>query len=256
MQDEKEASGSITVFDDMDKAYDFVESKGIYKYIVLAGTILAYLTHMFLLFSYPFFLIKPTAYCDISGHFKECTKEEICETTDREVNYYFKVPHEFNLITEFDWYCESMTSSYYTGTSFFVGTAVSALIVTALSDAVGRVPLLVVGVVGNIVTIVLFMFHATPITCLLTSFFAGGMATALWGFYDGEQLGAVQLFGGLGGGEAQGSVPELAEHRLGFGGGADSSCHVDAGAVARHVPHHGPLLRCLLPSSCMAAGVS
>eukprot|EP00826_Nyctotherus_ovalis_P002374 TRINITY_DN1046_c0_g1_i1.p1 TRINITY_DN1046_c0_g1~~TRINITY_DN1046_c0_g1_i1.p1 ORF type:complete len:505 (+),score=112.17 TRINITY_DN1046_c0_g1_i1:81-1595(+) len=173
MQDEKEAGGSITVFDDMDKAYDFVENRGIYKYIVLAGTILAYLTHMFLLFSYPFFLIKPTAYCDISGHFRECTKEKVCETTDRQVNYYFKVPHEFNLITEFNWYCESMTSSYYTGTSFFVGTAVSALIVTAVSDAVGRVPLLVTGVIGNIATIVFFMLHATPITCLLTSFFVG-----------------------------------------------------------------------------------
>lgn len=173
MLNDAKLNDSVAGYDDMDRVYDTVESKGRYKYVVLLAVTLAYLTHMFFLFSVPFFLIRPTAYCDVSGHWKQCTQQEICDNIDNGVSYYFNKPAEFNFVTEFDWYCKPSVSSYYTGTAFFMGTTVSVVLVTAISDIIGRLPLLVVGVLGNILVLVFFMFYATPYSCLATSFLIG-----------------------------------------------------------------------------------
>lgn len=161
------------VYTDMDRVYEIVEKRGCYKYLVLIGATLAFLSHMFFLFSFPFFLIRPKAFCDISGSWTECTQDEICDNLDNEVSYYFDKPKEYNFVTEFDWYCDMTMSSFSTGPAFFAGTTISVLIVTALSDTIGRLPMLVIGVAGNFVSIALFMLFASPITCLITSFSVG-----------------------------------------------------------------------------------
>jgi MFS family permease len=128
---------------------------------------------MFFLFSAPYFLIRPTAYCNLSGNWRECSHDEICNNIHTDLSYYFDKPVEFNFVTELNWYCEPSASSYYTATSFFAGTTVSVVLVTAVSDTLGRMPLLITGVTGSIFAIVLFMFHTTPMTCLITSFLVG-----------------------------------------------------------------------------------
>lgn len=173
MKDDTYFKETVNLHTDMDKVYDIVENKGRYKYIVLLASTLAFLTHMFFLFSVPYFLIRPTAYCNLSGSWAVCSHDEICNNLDNDISYYFDKPAEFNFVTELDWYCATSVSSYYTGTSFFAGTTISVVIVTAVSDTLGRLPLLITGVLGSTLSIILFMFYATPFTCLATSFLVG-----------------------------------------------------------------------------------
>ena len=173
MLDDTTHNESMILHTDMDKVYDIIENKGRYKYLVLIGATLAYLTHMFFLFSFPYFLIRPTAYCDRSGHWAECSHEEICNNIKNDVSYYFLESVEYNFVTEFGWYCDLTTSSFITGPAFFAGTTISVIIVTAISDTLGRMPLLITGVTGNIFAIVLFMIAASPTTCFISSFLVG-----------------------------------------------------------------------------------
>jgi len=159
-------------FDDIDKAYDAVEGKGHYKYLVLAGVVTSYLCYMLYMFNISFFLIRPKAYCLKNGIWEECSYDTICDNED-EVQFYFDVPKEFNFVTEFDWYCDQSTSAFFTGTAFFSGTTVSVFFVTALSDIIGRVPLLIAGTSGMIFTLVLLICFASSYMCLLCSFLIG-----------------------------------------------------------------------------------
>jgi len=173
MKDETKLKVDGAPHSDMDDVYEAVEGKGTYKYIVLLAATLAFLTHMFFLFAVPYFLILPTARCYKSGDWKECTESEICSDEEPIMPYYLDKPVEFNFITELDWYCKKFEPAFYTASSFFAGTTVSVILVTGISDALGRMPLLIIGVSGNILAIVFFMFYTTPITCLITSFLVG-----------------------------------------------------------------------------------
>ncbi len=163
---------SQIVVEDFDKVYDMIEGKGRYKYMVLWACTIAYLSHMFYLFTVPYFLIRPTAMCDIEGYWHECTQEEVCESKPAP-SYYLLQPVEFNFVTEFNWYCQEATSSFFTATAFFLGTTFSVLIVSNLSDVFGRIPLMVAGVLGNMLGVTLLMYFANEYVCFISSFIIG-----------------------------------------------------------------------------------
>jgi MFS family permease len=64
-------------------------------------------------------------------------------------------------------------SSFITGPAFFAGSIISVILVTLLSDSFGRLPMLVIGVTGNTITLIGFVLYANPLTCLMASFFIG-----------------------------------------------------------------------------------
>eukprot|EP00826_Nyctotherus_ovalis_P063577 TRINITY_DN9326_c0_g5_i1.p2 TRINITY_DN9326_c0_g5~~TRINITY_DN9326_c0_g5_i1.p2 ORF type:complete len:481 (+),score=116.03 TRINITY_DN9326_c0_g5_i1:41-1483(+) len=156
--------------DDIDKAYDEVEGKGRYKYVVLAGVVTSYLCYMLYMFNISFFLLRPKAYCLLNAKWQECSYDTICSNN---LPFYLDKEKEFNYVTEFGWYCDKTTSAFFTGTAFFSGTTVSVFFVAALSDIVGRIPLLIAGTSGMIFTLVLLMTFASPRMCFACSFLIG-----------------------------------------------------------------------------------
>ena len=156
---------------DIDKVYDYIEGNGRYKFLVLFAACIAYLCHMFFLFSIPFFLVKPTATCNLDGYWHECTQKEVCDNPD--VLYRFEKPVEFNFVTEFGWYCDETTPPFFTATAFFLGTTFSVLIVSTLSDMVGRLPMLIAGILGNMLGLGFLIVFAGPHVCFVASFLIG-----------------------------------------------------------------------------------
>ena len=165
------AKENPTVHTDIDKVYDMVEGNGRYKYVVVIAASIAFLCHMFYLFAIPLFLIQPVATCNIEGYWHECTRKEVCENDG--VLYKFNKPVEFNFVTEFGWYCDDATPSLFTAMSFFLGTTFSVLIASNLSDNFGRIPVLVVGVLGNMFGLALLIAFASPYVCMYSSFIIG-----------------------------------------------------------------------------------
>eukprot|EP01022_Parablepharisma_sp_SALTPOND_P001488 TRINITY_DN106547_c0_g1_i1.p1 TRINITY_DN106547_c0_g1~~TRINITY_DN106547_c0_g1_i1.p1 ORF type:complete len:490 (-),score=13.23 TRINITY_DN106547_c0_g1_i1:172-1641(-) len=166
-----EPNNEPMVCTDMDKVYELVEGKGYYKYFVVIASSIAFLCHMFYLFSTPYFLIRPTAYCKLNGDWTECDWDTVCGGDG--VEYRFDKPDTFNFITEFGWYCDESTPPLFTASSFFLGTAFSVCLIGTLSDAFGRVPMLIAGILGNIFGVILLMAFAGPYTCLVSSFLIG-----------------------------------------------------------------------------------
>ena len=159
------------IYTNIDKVYELVEGKGRYKYIVVLCTSISYLTYMLYLFSMPLFLLRPTATCNIDGYWRECTYEEICENED--VSYKFDVGEQFNFRTEFGWYCDDATPALFTATAFFIGTTFSALLLGSLSDAYGRLPVMILGLIGNIFGLTILAMFASPYTCLIATLIIG-----------------------------------------------------------------------------------
>ena len=162
---------ALTVYTDIDKVYDLVEGNGRYKYIVLMLSTITFVSYMLYMVCIPFFLILPETTCNYGGSWHVCTKDEVCLHPG--VLYRFTEPKEYNFVTEFDWYCDDATPSYYTSTSFFVGTLCSVVVVGTLSDTFGRIPLMIVGSFGNMLGLGLMAIFTTPHMCLFCSFLIG-----------------------------------------------------------------------------------
>jgi len=163
-------SDSTDISTDIDKVYDKVEGKGRYKYLVLVAATIAYLCHMFYLFAIPFFLIRPKVTCNINGYWHECTRDDVCN--NKGVSYVFDKPVQFNFVTEFGWYCDETTPPFFTASAFFIGTF-SVLIVTSVSDSFGRMPLLIIGTIGNMLGLIFLIVFANPTVVLISSFLIG-----------------------------------------------------------------------------------
>jgi MFS family permease len=171
MEERKVENQNNEYITDMDKAYDMAEGRGWYKYLALSVAIIAYLCHMLFLFSIPFFFIQPDATCNLNGYWHKCTRSEICDSNPQPL-YRLDAPVEYNMLTEFGWYCRDDLSSWV-ALSFFIGTAVSVFIVSSLGDVFGRIPVMSIGVLGNMVAIVLLVFIGTPEICYVSALMIG-----------------------------------------------------------------------------------
>jgi len=161
---------STDISTDIDKVYNKIEGKGRYKYLVFAAATIAYLCHMFYLFAIPFFLIRPNVMCDFNGEWHECTRDEVC--SNEGVYYEFDKPDNFNFVTEFGWYCDDTTPPFFTASAFFMGTF-SVIIIISISDTIGRLPLLMIGTIGNMLGLILLVVFANPTVVLISSFIIG-----------------------------------------------------------------------------------
>ena len=80
---------------------------------------------------------------------------------------------EFNYVTEFDWYCNTETSAFYTAGSFFLGATIGCFLSIGFADIIGRLPLMIFGIIGNNVMLIILIIFASPKICLIASFSIG-----------------------------------------------------------------------------------
>jgi len=162
----------------VEQGYEAAGEMGRYHILLMFGSAITMISCMIYIFSVPLFLVKPKMDCGPLG----C--KDVCE---RHGNYTYLDKH-FNFVTEFDLYCD-MYSGTILEVSFGVFSLIGCIIFATLSDSIGRLPVLIIGITGNIICLSLIVsypsyFYALTFSATL-GFFIAALGTPTYTFlYD------------------------------------------------------------------------
>ncbi len=152
----------------VEQGYEAAGEMGKYHVLLALASAISMISCMIYIFSVPLFLVKPKFTCS-NG---DCSN--VCSANG---NYTYEDKH-FNFVTEFDLLCDS-----YSGTiievSFGVCSLIGCVLFSTLSDSVGRLPVIILGITGNIICISLILYFPTYHFCVIFSAILGLFIAAL-----------------------------------------------------------------------------
>ena len=152
----------------VEQGYEAAGEMGKYHVLLSFASAISMISCMIYIFSVPLFLVNPKVNC--GG--KSC--DDVCSSN---TNYTYEDKH-LNFVTEFNLLCDS-----YSGTvievAFGVCSLVGCIAFSTLSDSVGRLPVIVFGIIGNIVCISLLLYYPTYKLCVIFSSVLGFFIAAL-----------------------------------------------------------------------------
>lgn len=190
---ESEEAQKLTI----EEAYELI-GRGSYHFLVCAVSFICTVSYMVYVFSIPLFLVFPTVWgcTDSSGNPIKCeNSDDACEGPVERV--YDK--EWFNYISEFDLACRDFAATCIS-LAFITGSLTGSFIFSTISDNYGRLVVMSVGQVGNIVCIVLIIvlgdYYATVVLSALCGFMVSGSGTPVYAFvYDSSHSREVKFFG-------------------------------------------------------------
>ncbi len=160
----------------IDEAYDLAGGHGRYQALVALSITVSQISSMAYLFAIPLFQTFPVVHgCPgLNG-------TDICESAEQACKYENRWYDDarFNFVTEFDLLCSEYKASYL-ASAYPVGFLLGSLLFTSLSDMIGRLPVMVLGQGGMILSVLILFFFASYTNCLL--------CTGLCGFFSVASL--------------------------------------------------------------------
>jgi len=143
---------------------------GKYQFLAVIVAVMAFIGSMLYVFSIPFFIDDPAIECYINNKWVSCSPEYVCD--DRENIFFRYVNRLENFVSEYDLLCddpaqEAIPSAYFTGVFF------SCLFFSVIGDVYGRLPLLIMGQLGNLAAMVGIGMFSSYEACLILSGVAG-----------------------------------------------------------------------------------
>ena len=182
----------------IDEAYYSIGKFGKYQLLVYASSFVTIVSCMMFVFSVPLFLIFPKVSGCISPVTNSTTLcanlEEACTAQQR----VYEDKH-FNFVTEFDLACD-----YVAGTliplSFLIGNLLGSLLFSTISDIFGRLKILCIGQIGNIVCIGIILlagdYYWTVLMTGVCGFVVAASGTPTYAFaYDSFHPDQVKFSG-------------------------------------------------------------
>jgi len=152
----------------IEEAYEAAGKWGRYQFYLSFASAVTMISCMIYIFSVPLFLVNPKITCD-GGN---C--DNVCETGKK----YSYIDKHFNFVTEFDLYCDGFKGTIIEFT-FGVISMVGCLLFATLSDSAGRIPVLIIGITGNIIGNIVLILFPSYLSCLIISGFLGFSIAAL-----------------------------------------------------------------------------
>lgn len=189
-----------TVVTDMDEAYKLAGGRGKYQIFVAISCWISLVTFMCFTFSVPYFLEHPQVQCKFAdGIWTNCEVEYVCN--DPSVTHRFVEGQRWNFATEFGLLCDESKGALISS-AYFVGSIFSCLIVNTLSDVVGRLPMMVVGNMGNIFCLgILLLFPSYEMVVAMSAFIGfitiGNNSNSYSFVYDSFPSDCAILYGTL-----------------------------------------------------------
>ena len=154
----------------MDQAYILAGGHGRYQKLAATAAVLGFLTNMLYIFSIPFFNNEPDIECRIGGVWQKCITKDICEP---EISPLYRYVHKHqNFISEYDLLCKEDLQANIPF-AYFLGVTLSCIVFSAFGDVYGRLPLLIMGQVGNVIGIAILELTSNYTVCLSVSAFIG-----------------------------------------------------------------------------------
>eukprot|EP00826_Nyctotherus_ovalis_P025912 TRINITY_DN2012_c0_g1_i3.p1 TRINITY_DN2012_c0_g1~~TRINITY_DN2012_c0_g1_i3.p1 ORF type:complete len:498 (+),score=113.06 TRINITY_DN2012_c0_g1_i3:205-1698(+) len=161
-----DTSGPIT----MDTAYILAGGHGKYQKFATAGSVITFMTNMLYVFSIPFFVREPKLEYFKEGTWTKCFAKEIC---DNKSMYEYRYVHRTeNFVSEYDLLCKDAQISYI-ATCYFVGGVFSCAFFSTFGDVYGRLPLLLLGHIGNVLGMFALIATSSYKLCLVLSALIG-----------------------------------------------------------------------------------
>ncbi len=152
---------SPTLIKDMDSAYTMAGGRGRYQTLVAVFSWISIFSFMSFTFAVPYFLIKPPVVCQSGTNYESCSAASACAEG---ATFQYTESRQYNFMTEFDLLCHDAKSTLISS-AFFLGSICSCLVVNTLSDIIGRLPMLMIGNMGNVFAlIVLLVFPSFEMT--------------------------------------------------------------------------------------------
>ncbi len=183
----------------MDEAYELAGGHGKYQLLVAVCSTITIISSMLYLFSIPMFLKFPKT--------SECTTDNgaeipICNVTMTECyNSSLLYRYEnlrFNFVSEYDLICDDVKATLIASV-FSIGACFGCLLFSALSDAIGRLPVLFIGEAGMIAGTCYLVFFSSYQVCIwatiATGFFALACGPPSFSFaYDSMHAKYIPLY--------------------------------------------------------------
>jgi len=169
VKEAKENSSKIQEYT-IDELYDLSGGHGKYQFLVAASIIIPQITAMIYMFTLPLFQTFPVILNCPRGICK--SKEEACALPYRK----YAEKHS-NFLTEFDLVCSDLQASFII-TVYPSGYILGTIIFNTLSDNIGRIPTVLMGQFGTILSLVFLTVFANYQVCLICTFLYGCFAAA------------------------------------------------------------------------------
>eukprot|EP01022_Parablepharisma_sp_SALTPOND_P017296 TRINITY_DN2731_c0_g1_i1.p1 TRINITY_DN2731_c0_g1~~TRINITY_DN2731_c0_g1_i1.p1 ORF type:complete len:528 (-),score=6.88 TRINITY_DN2731_c0_g1_i1:122-1705(-) len=175
----------------IDEAYELTGGHGLYQVLVAISVSVSQISCMFYLFCLPLFQTFPVIRGCPNGICE--TAAEACNSPTRE----YEDVH-FNFITEFDLVCSEFKASLISS-AFPIGFMLGSVVFSSLADSLGRLPTIVIGQSGMILSILVLVFFANFNVCLVCTGLCGffSMANACQGYtfsYDSNHSRYVAFY--------------------------------------------------------------
>ncbi len=158
------SEGTVTV----DDAFKLAGGHGKYQKLAALAAIVTFMSNMLYVFSIPFFVAEPDMECfdPTTGAWADCGFDDVC---DHNPPVQYRYLHRYqNFVTEYDLVCEPGKRQAFS-MLFFVGTILSCLCFSTFGDVHGRLPLLLMGQIGNIIGLVIMGSFSDFRVCLAAS---------------------------------------------------------------------------------------
>eukprot|EP01022_Parablepharisma_sp_SALTPOND_P021392 TRINITY_DN41_c2_g1_i1.p1 TRINITY_DN41_c2_g1~~TRINITY_DN41_c2_g1_i1.p1 ORF type:complete len:507 (+),score=33.66 TRINITY_DN41_c2_g1_i1:122-1642(+) len=162
----------------IDEAYDMTGGHGRYQLLVAISIAVSQISCMTFIFCLPLFQTFPVIRGCANGICEDVT--EACNSPTR----WYEDIH-YNFITEFDLVCSEFKASLITS-AFPVGFIIGSLILSSLSDMLGRIPTILIGQAGMIFSILVLVFFASYDVCLICTGICGFFSVP--GAYQGYTI--------------------------------------------------------------------
>jgi len=150
----------------MDEAFRLAGGHGKYQKLAAATAVITFMCCMLYVFSIPFFIATPELECKIGDRWYKCDVKDICEHRKEQV-FRYKNKHQ-NFISEYDLLCDEEKQSTIPFV-YFIGVVISCTFFSTFGDVYGRLPLLIMGQVGNIIGLAILGIFSSYNICLITS---------------------------------------------------------------------------------------
>ncbi len=166
----------------VEQGYEAAGKMGRYHLLLAMSSAITMVSCMIYIFSVPLFLVRPKIICQEGEDCNDINK--IC-SDHIAYSYHDK---GFNFVTQFDLLCDTFSGTILEVT--FGGCSLLGCIAfSTLSDNAGRLPVLVLGITGNIACLLLVIHFPTYEHCLIVSailgFFIAALGTPTYTFlYD------------------------------------------------------------------------
>ncbi|MDR3548717.1 MAG: MFS transporter [Candidatus Pacebacteria bacterium] len=160
-----------------DEALTLTKGFGKYQIITIIASTICLWSNCLYTFSIPFFMSPPAIKCKLGSDWVECgyTTKYICEN---HIEFEYVDPTE-NFISHFNLLCDNEANAWLSA-AVFIGCFPGYLTLGLLSDVYGRIPMIVICIIGCVVTVVAMVVASY---CMQATVMIAIIGTAVKGFF-------------------------------------------------------------------------